>query len=139
MSDVEDPRLVAAVQLVERMGALEFQIRYDDNEGSGPVVWNALARFRVVTGRRGARLLERVPERTDGAFAVHENHWEVAAAMAPLGAVLRLADQLMDGGTCTHCGKPTGVTHDPDEMPLGDYVCWYQFDPELAVYRRGCE
>jgi hypothetical protein len=118
-----DPRFLAAVQLIERVGAREFQIRYDDNDGAGPTVWNALARFRVVTAGP----------------TVHDNHWEVGAGMTPLGAVLRLADDLLDGGTCTHCHRPTGVMHGPDEMPAGEFVCWYQYDPELQVYRRGCE
>jgi hypothetical protein len=116
-----DSRFLAAVQLIERVGSREFQIRYDDDPA--PTVWIALARFQVVTAGP----------------TVHRDHWEAGAAMTPLGAVLRLADQLLDGGTCTHCGRPTGVTHDPDEMPAGEFVCWYQFDPELATYRRGCE
>jgi hypothetical protein len=121
MNTPDDPRFIAAVKLLERTGSREFQIRYDDDPE--PTVWIALGRWEVITAGP----------------TVHRGHWECAAAMDPLRAVLRLADQVLDGGTCMHCGKPTGVAHDPDEMPGGEFVCWYQFDPELAVYRRGCE
>ena len=53
-------------------------------------------------------------------------------------AVFRLCDQVIDGGTCTHCNRPTGFTPDLDPMPLDDIVCWYQWDPELSEFRRGC-
>jgi hypothetical protein len=53
---------------------------------------------------------------------------------------MRLLDQTIDGGTCTHCGRPTGVTDRwESSMPLADVVCWQVYDPELRVFRRGCE
>jgi hypothetical protein len=118
-----DPRFLAAVKLIERTGSREFQIRYDDDPE--PTVWIALGRWSLGPDGRPVAKAGRPT-------------WECAAAMTPLGAVLRLADQILDGGECTHCGKPTGVTHDPIIMAGGEFVCWYQFDPELAVYRRGC-
>jgi hypothetical protein len=107
---VKDPRLPAAVALLGHTGADEVQVRYCDEEK--PVIWMAAARW----GKR----------------------WETAAAMAPALAVFRLCDEVIDGGRCTHCRKPTGFTPDFDQMPLAPFVCWYQWDPERAEFRRGC-
>lgn len=108
----EDPRFVAAVDLIGRTGASEFQIRYSDDES--PTVWFAVAKYGLKA--------------------------ECDAALDPGMAVMRLAERLIDGGQCTHCHKPTGL--DPDSidcMPLNELICWYQFDPELEKFRRGCE
>lgn len=106
-----DPRFGPAVELLGRTGAAQFQIRYCDE--SPPTVWIAAARW-------GA-------------------NWETAAAMTPTRALFRLCDQVIDGGRCQHCGRPAGFTPDLDAMPAGPLVCWYQWDPELATFRRGCE
>lgn len=131
-AELADPRFPAAVELVRRCGAGGFQIRWSGRPESGgaeydegdpvPVVWIAIADF---TGASSSAQL-------DG--------YETAAGMTPLTAVLRLADQLVDGAICLHCKRPTGVSHDfGDAMPLSRAVCWYQFDPELSTYRRSCE
>lgn len=127
MTDADDPRLIAAVDLIGRTGAQSFAIRYSDDEQ--PLVWIALAEH--VIGAEGRP----VEPGTVGSCNVHE----VAAALDPLLAVLRLAEQLVDGGTCTHCQRPTGLELDLETMPLDAFVCWYQYDPELATFRRGCE
>jgi hypothetical protein len=112
MTDVvDDPRLPAAVDLIGRTGAQKFQIRYCEEES--PTVWVAAARWRGT--------------------------WECAASTHPLEAIFRLCDQIIDGGRCLHCGRPAGFTPDFDPMPLADTFCWYQWDPELATFRRGCE
>jgi hypothetical protein len=68
------------------------------------------------------------------------NHYETAAAMDPLTACYRLAEQLFDGGTCTHCQRPTGITDDWEaKLPLSDRICWYVYDPENKTFRRSCE
>lgn len=116
MDGPDDPRFTAAVALIGRTGAESVQIRCSDEEP--PAVWVALAAYQ-----RGRR-------------TVHE----VAAALNPVRAALRLAEQLVDGGMCTHCRRPAGL--DPDsieKMPLDEFVCWYQYDPELRTFRRGCE
>lgn len=117
-SDIEsdptkEPRFAAAVELVGRTGADQFQMRYSDEES--PTVWVALA--------------------------LYGDQWECAAAMHPLRALFRLCETLMDGGTCIHCNRPAGFSPDldPSPMPLSKEVCWYQWDPELKTYRRGCE
>ena len=99
------------MQLIERRtGCHQFVIRYCDEDQ--PVVWLALGRW----GRS----------------------WQVAAALHPVAAVFALCDQVIDGGACTHCHRPTGFAPDLDTMPLDTLVCWYQYDPELATFRRGC-
>jgi hypothetical protein len=107
----EDPRLPAAVELLGRTGAEEFQLRFSP-EDDLPITWTALARWK--------------------------DRWECAASMDPLKAVFRLCDEVIDGGQCTHCHKPSGFSEDIDGMPLNQFVCWYQWDPELLTFRRGC-
>jgi hypothetical protein len=107
---VDDPRFAPAVVMLGRTGAAEFQVRYCEEDQ--PVIWMAAARWGEV--------------------------WETAAAMNPVLAVFRLCDQVIDGGVCQHCQRPTGFAPDLDEMPLDQVVCWYQFDPELVTFRRGC-
>lgn len=109
---IEDPRFIPATEMIGRTGAKSFQIRYSDDEV--PVVWFAVAVY-------------------------NETQFECAAAPDPIGAVLRLCDQIVDGGMCTHCQRPTGFIADLDPVPLGEVVCWYQWDPELKTFRRGCE
>ena len=107
-----DPRFIAAIDLLRRTGARRIQIRYSDDEQ--PVVWFLVASYG------GGR-------------------WDTAAGPNPLIAALRLCESLIDGGQCKHCNRPSGFDEDFDTMPLNDVVCWYQFDPELATFRRGCE
>lgn len=107
----DDPRFTAAVDLIRRTGAREFQLRYCEEEAP-PVVWIAAARWR---GR-----------------------WEAGAAMNPLWAVFRLLDQVIDGGTCKHCRRPSGFDPSADPMPLDKVVCWYQWDPSQKKFARGC-
>jgi hypothetical protein len=123
----DDPRFAAAVELIGRTGADRFEIRYcdghDEDAGKPPVIWIALAHWPEKPGV--------VPE-----------HYDAAAGMTPWQAVFRLMEATMDGGTCRHCDKPTGV----DDQPAGpiaraveELICWYRFDPELNTFRRSCE
>lgn len=110
----DDPVYTAAVDLLRRTGIREFQIRYSDD--IEPVVWMAVARWQMLNG---------VPVEADG-----RTQWDAGAA---------LTQHALDGGRCAHCGRPTGVTDEITPMPAEHLVCWYQFDPELQVFRRGCE
>lgn len=120
MSGDVDPRLTAGVGMLGRVGAVNVQIRSSDDEQ--PVVWMAVATFD-----------------RDG-IEVHE----AAAGLAPVDAVMRLCERVIDGGTCVHCGRLAGF--EPDHSVATDTLldralgaCWYQWDPELATFRRSCE
>jgi hypothetical protein len=110
-----EPRLLAMVDLLTRTGATRFDLGYDDGDTiEGRCIWLAAATYG--------------------------DQWEVGAAQHPVMAVQRLVEQLLDGATCTHCHRPTGVVHDIEPTPVLDLlVCVHQWDPELATYRRGCE
>lgn len=112
MLGVDKAKFLAALDMVKRTSALQFQLRWSDDEE--PVIWIAVA--------------------------IYKGGAETDASLNPLRAVLRLLERVCDGGKCTHCNRPTGL--DPDSletMPLNDLVCWYQYDPELKTFRRGCE
>jgi hypothetical protein len=120
----EDPVFIAAVKMIERTGVRKFEIRYQDDEQ--PVVWIAVGTWRIHDGR---------PVATCGA-----ERYEAAAALDPVNATLRLLDEVLDGGQCQHCGRPTGATEEwRGDMPLADVMCWYRYDPETQSFRRGCE
>lgn len=111
-----NPKFNAALDLLRRTGMSEFQIRYSDDEK--PVVWLAVGRW----GRNG------------------KDAHEVACALNPVRAVLRLCEQIVDGGSCTHCNRLTGFEADQvGPLLLDKTFCWYQWDPELKTFRRGCE
>ena len=109
----DDPRFIAGVDLVGRTGAKSFQIRYSDDEK--PTVWMAVGEWI-----------------RDG-----KSRYNVGASTGPLGALFDLLDKSIDGGICQHCQRPTGFSEDIDPMPLDEMVCWYQWDPERKVFRRG--
>jgi hypothetical protein len=106
----EDPRLMAAIELIGRTGASEFSFRYSDDDK--PTVWMAIGKWG--------------------------NNYDAGAGTNPTIAIFRLLDQVVDGGTCTYCNRPTGFEESMDQMPLDKLVCWYQWDPELKTFRRGC-
>ena len=112
-----EPMIKACVDMLGRMGATQMRFGYSDPEDGEPVVWYATAHFRVPGG------------------------WEAAAAMTPDRAMYRLCERATDGGTCTHCGKPTGIVDDAQasDMPANALICWYAYDPELVRFRRSCE
>jgi len=108
-----DPKFIAALDMLRRTGLRSFQIRYSDDEE--PTVWMAVG----VWG---------------------DDRWECAAAGHPMQALMRLLDQAIDGGTCTHCGRPTGVSdHWESSMPLADAVCWQVYDPSTKKFVRSCD
>ena len=121
------PAAIAAIDLLGRTGAENVEIRYSDpaeDGDDGPVVWMAVARYPAT-----------MPHLEPGVI-----RYEVDAAMTPAGAVLRLAERLIDGGECTHCHRPTIFDADPLGAGALDAIgCVYRFDPELRTYRRTCE
>lgn len=118
MTEQQD-KLLAAIKFIRRCGASHVQIRYSDDES--PTVWIVVAMF-------------------DGNNTLGIDGVEVDAAIDPFRAVLRLCERLANGGMCAHCERPVGL--EPDSllrMPFDKNICWYQYDPELKVFRRGCE
>lgn len=108
-----DERIKAGVDLIGRTGAKQFQIRYSDDEK--PVIWFAVAIWE-------------------------DSKYETAAGADPLQAVMRLCERLIDGGICTHCNRPTALeTMHVEGLPWDQFLCWYQYDPKLKTFRRGCE
>lgn len=126
-AEVRDPKMVAAIDLLRRTGAADTQIRYSDD--GDPTVWLAVVRHRVGTAG--------VPVATG-----YINSWEAAAGHTPVEALLRLCERVIDGGHCAHCQRPTMFHADLDDAPLPGVdvlFCAYEWDPELATFRRGCE
>lgn len=119
-----DPRFLAGVQLLERTGARSFRIGYSHEDDGPPTVWYAVATWtRSVAGypvRGGERS-------------------EAAAALDGVTAVLRLCEQVIDGGLCVHCKRRTIFVPDTDTAVLDELGCVYAWDPELSTFRRDCE
>jgi hypothetical protein len=110
-----DPRFIAGVELLQRTGARDFRIGWSD-EDEGPVAF-----YAVCSWHQGA---------------------EAAASLDPVKAVMRLCELVIDGGTCTHCGRPTIFDPDPpgpfDEM-LDAMGCRYKWEPDSAAFVRSCQ
>ena len=128
---IQDDKFVAVVDLLGRTGAKEFQIRYCEEDE--PTVWIACAQWPVAGY-------------VDDAGKKHRSEaklvWQAAGGMTPWSAVFRLAEATMDGGHCVHCNKMTAVDDKPPDVDLlsvGDFVCFYRYDPELKTFRRSCE
>lgn len=121
---IEDPRYVGAIDLVRRNGAREVQLRYDDEQH--PTVWVAVAGFSIADGKPVGR----------GRINAHQ----AAGALGPLEAVFALCRACLDRrGVCAHCGRNTMFDENFEPQPMETFYCWYQWDPEMKVFRRGCE
>lgn len=106
----KDPRFKALFEVLGRTGAANVQVRWSDDEE--PTVWLAVAVY-------------------------HDARWDAAAAPNPLEALIRLAEQLIDGGMCAHCNR--GTMFDPEITPKFKH-------PQLCVwtwrgdrYEMGCK
>lgn len=124
----DDPRFTGAVELLRRTGADKFRVGYSDEDDGPPTVWYAVATWTARAGGYKVRGQER---------------HEAAAALDPVQATFRLCDQVITGGECTHCRKQTIFDVNPGDSPFDALLdalgCVYAWDPELAVFRRGCE
>lgn len=115
----ERDKLYAAIKFLKELGAKKVQLRYYDDDD--PAVWVVVALFSK--GRRSQYAKA-----------------EISAAVTPTAAALLLCEKLSDAIPCPHCKKR--MAFEPDllsRMPLPSILCWYQYDPELKTYRRGCE
>jgi mono/diheme cytochrome c family protein len=112
---VGGPMMLAAVKLLQRTGAQTYRVGFSDEDDGPPVVWYAVAQWPG-------------------------NKAEAAAALDPVTATLRLCEAVIDGGQCAHCHRPTIFLADANDAgPLDSMGCVYQWDPELATFRRSCE
>jgi len=110
-----DPRLIAGIEMLRRTGMTVFRLGWSDEEDGPPTVWWACGEWS-------------------------ETKADAGAGMDPVAAVLRLCEQVVDGGICLHCGKATIFSAGPDTAILElSGGCVYAWDPELGVFRRGCE
>jgi hypothetical protein len=121
-----DPRFQAGLDMLGRTGATSIDIRYQDDRA--PTVYMVVVEHPVTR---------------DG---IEGRHFDAAAGMDPVTAVLRTCELVIDGGMCAHCGHPTGFDQDhasldPLTAAMSDAVgiCWYRWDPELNTFRRTCE
>lgn len=120
----QDPRFIAAIEFLRRNGAREFQMRYDEEQE--PIVWVAVAGYSIINGKPSAR----------GKINGHA----AGSGMDPLSAIFGLLHNSLDRkGRCTHCGRTTMFDEGFESQVLEDVFCWYQWDPELKTFRRGCE
>lgn len=112
----DEDKLLAAIEFIRRTGAKSVQVRYSDDEQ--PVIWFVAVEYLTPT----------------------ESRWEAAAGFDALEAALRFCEHVADGGMCVHCHRRTGFEPKSlGRMPFDDVICWYQYDPELKTFRRGCE
>lgn len=107
-----DPRFEAGLDFLRRTRIAQIQVRWSDDKE--PTVWFAVGRWK-------------------------DNKYETAAALHPVTALLRLCEEIIDGAPCGRCGRPQGFDPVNVGVSIFDQVaCWWQFDPELKVFRRGC-
>lgn len=125
MIALDEARIRGVYDMLQRTGAASIVLRHVDDEvgedeDPGRVVWLAVGDW-VADGER---------------------RWEAGTGHDPLQALTRLCTQVMDGGRCTHCDRPTMFLEDVDEgraTILERLICVTSWDPELSTYRRECE
>lgn len=125
----QEQKYLALVDLIRRTGPIRYRIEHTD-EANGPVGWVAIATYRG---------------------ADRKEHHMAGGGMSPVAATHALAETVVDGGRCVHCGRFSAVEalDTPLDLDLGPVhggsalgsidPCWYRYDPELKTYRRSCE
>lgn len=119
-----DPRSVALIAAFASWGAGTFSVGYTDDTFPGLVVW-------LATVTLDPRQVERAGH--DPTVPVHR----FGSGPTPDAAIADVAEKLVDGAACAHCGRPVAVEldHGATWPPA---FCAYQYDPELDRIRRGC-
>jgi hypothetical protein len=116
-----DHKFLSGIDLLRRTGMSNFRIGFTDEEDGPPVIWHATAAY---------------------VLRLETTKYEVAAALDPVEAVMRLCEKIVDGGLCTHCNQNTIFYYEEPVNPgifLEKLGCVYAWDPELKIFRRGCE
>lgn len=111
-----DPKFIAGMAVLRRTGINTFRIGHTDDEDGAPIIWHCSGTWGTSS--------------------------ECDAALDPIEALMRLCERVIDGGLCAHCRRRTIFL--PDHIHLGEAIesvggCVYAWDPELRVFRRGCE
>ncbi len=92
-ANLDDDAMIAAVEVIERTGALHFEIGHDGEDDTAPATdmrWHASAMYR------GARVFE-------------DEH------PGPVEAAEALARKLLSGGQCTHCCQTITLSGPTDQ------------------------
>jgi hypothetical protein len=109
---LNEPALLAAIDVIGRANAVEFEVGYlDDTEHWQDARWWASARWR---GRK----------------VLVEDH------PGPAQAAEALARRILNGGTCTHCGKTIVLTATRPKGSRRKKLCAWRRDG--ARWVRGC-
>lgn len=120
-----NPKFIGAIDAIRRTGAVEVQVRYSDDQE--PLAW------LVIAGHlRDARGLP-VGRNREPAVPV----WMVGGGLSATEAAVRCAEQIVDGGQCAHCGRPTALDADGDLNLPG--FCMMFWDPASATFKQQCE
>jgi len=112
MVSESDPRFAATIDLLTRIGAIDVQIRYCEEQQ--PLIWMVVAEFKVED----------------------DPVYRVGAGLDPVQAAFGLADELISGWFCAHCHRPSAFQPYAG-MPDSIY-CLYQWQPELGAFERAC-
>lgn len=95
--------VIGLVDIIKRTGAYSMQIREVDTPP--PTVWCVVSEHYLDAEGRPTH-------------DTTNDHAIEAAASPYVGVALqRLVAQLLDGGTCAHCNRPTIFHEDPDHEP----------------------
>lgn len=109
---LNEPVLLAAIEVLGRANAQEFEVGYlDDTDDWRDARWWATVRWR-------------------GTRVTVENH------RGPSEAADALARRILNGGTCTHCGKTIRLTTSRPKGSARKKLCaWRRVD---HLWVRGC-
>lgn len=113
----ENNQLIAAIDVIGRTGAADIEIGYDD-EQRAPNWWYATCKVRHPGSPSG---------------------WVTATIGGQLGPVVaaeKMARKLINGGTCTHCGRVMSLAGVPSERVMSSNLCrWSRVGKR---WERGC-
>lgn len=118
--------LTASIDMVRRCGALSVQVRWSDDPP--PTVWLCVVELKLNMQNRP------VPRDQVG----RKTH-VVEASLLPWEAAFKLAESLVDGGRCQHCGRPAGVLRPGSRVPPRSRpICWYRMPQGGKEFVRDC-
>jgi hypothetical protein len=105
--------LAAAIDLLDQTGARYVDFRTDLS--TEPHVWAARAKWG--------------------------NRWSFGAGDTPVSAILKIAEEGIDGWECASCGRPSGLDPEgahPSPLTGFDTYCWIAYDETIDLFVRSC-